>query len=114
VVGTSTNSHRQEMEKQHSVEVSSTRPQSKQGSDIKRTFTNIKAQNEPIILQLYNQFLKMTPTKQQRLMSTYDIKEGKMILSHFKPKVQEPQSAVDYIRINLEVLAKAIHPMDQI
>ena len=47
-------------------------------------------------------------------MSTYDIKEGKMILSHFKPKVQEPQSAVDYIRINLEVLAKAIHPMDQI
>jgi len=69
------------------VEVSSSRPQSKQGSDIKRKFTEIKAQNEPIRLQLYDQFLKMTPTKQQRLMYAYDIKEGKMVLSHFKPKV---------------------------
>ena len=47
-------------------------------------------------------------------MSAYDIKEGKMILNHFKPKVQQPQSAADYIRTNLEVLAKDIHPMDQI
>jgi len=114
VVETSTSSHRQELEKQHSVEVSSTRPQSKQCSDTKRTFTDIKAQNEPIRLQLYDKFLKMTPTKQQRLMSAYDIKEEKMILSHFMPKVQQPQSAADYIRTNLEVLAKDIHPMDQI
>ena len=56
----------------------------------------------------------MTPTNKQRLMFAYDIKEGKMILSHFKPKVQQPQSATDYIRTNLEVLAKDIHPMDQI
>ena len=75
---------------------------------------NIKAQNEPIRLQLYDQFLKMTPSKQQRLMSAYDMKKGKMILSHFKPKVQQPQSAADYIRTNLEALAKDIHPMDQI
>lgn len=47
-------------------------------------------------------------------MSTYDIKEDKMILSHFMPKVQQPQSTADYIRTNLEVLAKYIHPMDQI
>jgi len=96
------------------VEISSARPQSKQGSDIKRRFMNIKAQNEPIRLQLYDQFLKMTPSKQQRLMSAYDMKKGKMILSHFKPKVQQPQSAADYIRTNLEALAKDIHPMDQI
>ena len=37
-----------------------------------------------------------------------------MILSHFKPKVPQPQTAADYIRTNLEVLAKDIHPMDQI
>ena len=37
-----------------------------------------------------------------------------MILSHFKPKMLQPQSAVDYIRTNLEVLAKDIQPMDQI
>lgn len=47
-------------------------------------------------------------------MSAYDIKEGKMIMSYFKPQVQQPQSAADYIRTNMEVLAKDIHPIDQI
>jgi len=47
-------------------------------------------------------------------MVAYDMKEEKMILSHFKPKVPQPQTAADYIRTNLEVLAKDIHPMDQI
>ena len=37
-----------------------------------------------------------------------------MILSHFKPKVPQPQTTADYIMTNLEVLAKYIHPMDQI
>lgn len=56
----------------------------------------------------------MAPTNQQRLMSVYDIQKGKMILSHFKPKMLQPQSAADYITTNLEVLAKDIQPMDQI
>jgi len=56
----------------------------------------------------------MAPTNQQRLMSEYDIQEGKMILSHFQPKMLQPQSAADYIMTNLEVLAKDIQPMDQI
>ena len=47
-------------------------------------------------------------------MSAYDIKEGKMILSHFKPRVQQPQSAADYIRTNMEAIAKDIHPLDQV
>lgn len=63
---------------------------------------------------MYNQYLKMAPTNQQRLMSAYDIKEGKTIMSYVKPQVQQPQSAANYIRTNLEVLAKDIHPMDQI
>jgi len=63
---------------------------------------------------MYNQYLNIAPSNQQRLMSAYDIKEGKMLMSYFKPKVQQPQSAVDYIRTNLEVLAKDIHPLDQI
>jgi len=37
-----------------------------------------------------------------------------MILSHFKPKIPKPQTAADYIRTNLEVLAKDKHPMDRI
>jgi len=100
------------------VEITSTRPQNKQqskkGSDIKRAFTEIKARNETIRIQLYNQLLRMAPTNQQRLMAAYDIQEGKMTLSHFKPTMQQPRSAADYIRTNLEVLSKDIHPMDQI
>ena len=56
----------------------------------------------------------MAPTNQQRLMSAYDIKEGKMIMSYFKPKVQQPKSTADYLRTNFEVMAKDIHPLDQI
>jgi len=100
------------------VEVTSTSPQRKQqrkeSSGIKKAFIEINAKNEPIRIQLYNQLLRMAPANQQRLMSAYDIQEGKMILNHFKPKMQQPQSAVDYIRTNLEVLSKDIHPMDQI
>jgi len=44
----SASSHRQEIGRQHSVEFSSTRPQSKQSSNIKRAFTQIKAKNDPI------------------------------------------------------------------
>jgi len=47
-------------------------------------------------------------------MSAYDVQEGKMTMSHFMPTTLQPQSAVDYIRTNLEVLAKDIHLMDQI
>lgn len=56
----------------------------------------------------------MAPKNQQRLMSAYESKEGNMIMSYFKPKVHQPQSAVDYIKINLEVLKKDIHHLDQI
>ena len=77
-------------------------------------FIEIKRRNEPLRLQIYNQLLKMAPTNQQRLMSAYDITEGKMTMSHFMPTMLQPQSAADYIRTNLEVLAKDIHPMDQI
>ena len=68
----------------------------------------------PVRFQLYNHLLKMAPTNQQRLMSAYDIAEGKMTMSHFMPAMLQPQLAVDYIRTNLEVFAKDIHPMDQI
>ena len=107
ILETSTSSYQQELERQHSVEVTSTRPQSKQqskqGSDIKKEFTKIKARNDPIRIQLYNQLLRTAQTNQQRLMEAYDIQEGKMNLSHFRPTMKQPQSAADYIRTNLEV-----------
>jgi len=96
------------------MEVSSSTQQRKRLASIKASFKEIKAQNELLRVQLYDQFLKATPAKQERLMAAYDIKEDKMILSHFKPKVQQPQIAADYVRTNMQVMAKDIHPMDQI
>lgn len=111
---TSASSFQQEHERQQGVEVTSTsiRKQRKQSSDIKKEFIDIKARNEPVRFQLYNQLLRMDPTNQQRLMVAYDIQEGKMNPSHFRPTTQKPQSANDYIKTNLQVLAKDIHPMD--
>ena len=84
---TATGSFQQEQEGQHGMEVSSLVQQSKKPSSTKASFKEIKAQNELLRVQIYEQFLKATPTKQERLMAVYDLKEEKMILSHFKPKV---------------------------
>ena len=84
----SASSFQQEQERQHGGEVSSSGRQTKSESSIKKQFTDIKARNEPVRYQLYNQLLKMAPTNQQRLMVAYDISEGKMTLSHFRPTVQ--------------------------
>lgn len=79
-----------------------------------KTFIEIKVRNDLLRLKVYNQYLKMSTTNQNRLMSAYDIKEGKMIMSYFKPKVQQPQSVTDYLTTNFEVMEKDIHPLDQI
>lgn len=47
-------------------------------------------------------------------MSAYEIKEGKMLMSFFKPKVQQAQSTADYLKTYFEFMAKDIHPLDQI
>ena len=75
---------------------------------------DIKARNDPLRRQIYNRYLKMAPKNQQRLMSAYDIKESKLVMSHFKPKVQQPQTISDYLRTNFEVMIKDIYPLDQI
>ena len=98
--------------KQQSIEISSFKTPVKDTGDIKKTFINIKARNDPLKIQVCNQYLKMALKNQERLMSTFDIQQGKMLMSHFKPKVQQPQTVVDYIRTNFEVLAKDIHPLD--
>lgn len=102
------------LQKQLSTEVSSFKPPKTDTGDIKRTFINIKAKNDPLRMKVYDQHLKMAPHNQERLMSTFDISQGKMMMSHFKSKVPKPMTAADYIRTNFEVLAKDIHPLEQI
>ena len=84
---TGTISFQQEQGLQLGLEVSSSSQQSKKPSSTKASFKQIKAQNDLLRIEVYKQFLKATPAKQERLMSVYDIQEEKMILSHFNPKV---------------------------
>ena len=70
--------------------------------------------NEKLNAQTYAQYLKLTPANQMRLMSAFDIKEGKLQMSFIKPTAQQPRTSADYKKIDFEVLARDIHPIDQI
>jgi len=94
--------------------VSSFRAFSEKSLDIKGKYKEIKARNEKLKAQTYAHYLKMVPTNQTRLMSAFDIKERKMQMSFLKPTVQQPKSMTDYLKIDFDVLAKDIHPIDQI
>ena len=50
VSGASTTLQRKELQKQHIVEISSFKPPVKDAGDIKKTFINIKARNDPLRL----------------------------------------------------------------
>jgi len=66
------------IERQLSVEASSfTRPTDK-GKDIKDKHMEIKMRNEKLKAKTYAQYFKHTPTNHSKLMSAFDIKEGKM------------------------------------
>jgi len=82
--------------------------------DIRERYKDIKAKNERLKAQTYAQYLKMAPTNQTRLMSAYDVKEGKMQMTFVKPTTQQPRTASNFKKIDFEVLAKDIHPIDQI
>jgi len=56
--------------------------------DIKEIYKEIKARNERLKAQTYAQYPKLTPTNQTRLMSSFDIKEGKLKMSFIKPTTQ--------------------------
>jgi len=73
------------LERKKSVEVSSFRMPADKGQDIKEIYKEIKARNERLKAQTYAQYLKMTPTNQTRLMSAFDVKEGKMQMNFIKP-----------------------------
>jgi len=111
---TPSTSQTQALNRQPSVEVSSLRTVSEQNQDLKEKYKEIKARNEQLKAQTYAKYLKMAPTNQTRLMSAFDIKEGKMQMSFLKPIVQQPKSMADYLKTNFEVLARDIHPIDQI
>jgi len=102
------------LEKQQSVEESSLRIPADQDQDIREKYKEIKARNDRLKAQSYAQYLKMAPSNQTMLMSAFDVKEGKIQMTFLKPTTQQLISAADYQNTYFEVLAKDIHPIDQI
>lgn len=107
-------SNNQMLERQHSVEVSSFRILVERDQDIRERYKDIKARNGRLKPHTYAQYLNMALTKNTRLMSAYDVKQGKMQMEFVKPTIQQPRTTFDFRKIDFEVLAKDIHPIDQI
>lgn len=82
--------------------------------DIKKKYKEFKLRNEALKAETYAQYFKQTPTNQNRLMSAFYIKTGKMKMKFMQPIVQQPRSSVDYRKTNFEVLAKDVHPIDKL
>ena len=80
--------------------------------DIKERYKDIKARIERLKAQTYAQYLKMARTNQKRLMSSYDVKEGKMQMTFFKRTTQQPRTVADFKKIDFKVLSKDIHLID--
>ena len=70
--------------------------------------------NEKCKVETYAKYMRMTTLSQSRLMSTFDIKEDKMQMSFLQPILQQPKTTTDYKKTNFEVLARDVHPIDQI
>ena len=102
------------LERQLSVEVSSFNRPTDKDKDIKDRYKEIKMRNEKLEEQYYAQYLKLTHTNQTKLMSSFYIKEGKMQMSSIKPTNQQPRTLANVKMIDFEVLARDIHPIDQI
>ena len=80
------------LERQLSVEVSSLSRPTDKDKDIKDRYKEIKMRNEKLKAQTYAQYLKLTPTNQTRLISTFEINEGKLHMSFIKHIAQQPKT----------------------
>lgn len=76
--GQPSTSNTQMIERQQSMEVSSFARQANKEKDIKNIFREINMRNENVKVETYAKYLKLTPPNQNRLMSTFDIKEVKI------------------------------------
>lgn len=70
--------------------------------------------NEKLKDEKYAQFFKHSAPNQSRIMSAFDIEEGKMQMSYMNPTVPQPKSTTNYKKATFEVLEKDIHYVDQI
>ena len=82
--------------------------------DNKEKHKEIKAKNEEIKNEIYSQYLKQTPGIQNRLLSAFDYKNKKLLMTVLQPAVPTPKITTDCKKVDFEVPVQGIHPLDQI
>ena len=102
------------IQKQHSVEVSSSRKPAEKEMDIMQKYKEIKIRNEALKADTYTQYWKQSPSDQSRLLYAFDYKTRKMQMTFLQSTVKHPKSSADYKKTSYEVQAKDLHPIDQI
>jgi len=107
-------SNTQIIQKQISIEVSSSKKLVDKEKYIKEKYRAIKLRNEALKVETYAQYFKQSPSNQNSLLLDFDIKTGKMQMTFLQPTVLQPKSSADYNKIEFEVLAKNVYPTDQI
>ena len=102
------------MEKWQNMEASSSQIAKEKDLYFREKYKQIKLKNEEIKNDIYSQYLKQTPSIQNRLLSAFDYSNKKLIMSVLQPTVKIPKTVADYKNIDLEVEIKKIHALDQI
>lgn len=82
--------------------------------DIKYRYKEIKLRNETLKDETYAQYFMQKPANQSTLISSFDIKIGKMHMTFMQPIVQQPKSSANYRKTDFEILAKDVLPIDHI
>lgn len=98
------------LERQLSVEVSSFSGLAYKDQDIKDRYKEMKMRNKKLKAQTYAQYLKLTATNQTRLMSAFDIKEGKFQMSFIQDTTQSPRHLQISRRLTLKFWQRIFIP----
>ena len=102
------------MERQQSMEASSSQAVEEKYLDIKEKYKRIKLKNEEIKNNIYSQYLKQTPSVQNRLLSAFDYSNQNLIMLVLQPIVKSPKKMEYYEEVDFEVQTDKIHALDQI
>ena len=85
------------------MEASSSQTVEEKNLDIKEKYKHINLNNEEIKNDIYSQYLKQTPSVQNRLLSAFDYSNKNLIMSVLQPTLKIPKTVADYKKIDFEV-----------
>ena len=85
------------------MEASSSQKAQENDLDIREKYKQIKTKNEEIKNEIYSQYLKQTPSVQNRILSAFDYSNKKLIMAVLQPGVKTPKTIADYKKVDLEV-----------